>query len=85
MISWMSRKKDHVSLSSVEVEYMVACEVEKEIVWLRNLLTYFFEKSPGPTVINCDNQSCVKMSGDPMLHSRMKNINNKLHFIRSLM
>ncbi len=84
MISWMSRKQDLVALSSVEVEYVVACEVGKEVVWLRNLLKYLFEKSLGPTVNNCDNQSCIKMSGDPVFHLRMKHINNKFHFIRNL-
>ena len=84
MISWMSRKQDHIALNSAEAEYVAACEIGKEVVWLRKLLTYLFEKSLGPTVINCDNQSCIKMSGDPMFHSRMKHINNKFHFIRNL-
>lgn len=84
MISWMSRKQDHVALSSAEAEYVVACEVGKEVVWLGKLLTYLFKKSLGPTVINCDDQSCIKMSGDPVFHSRMKHINNKFHFIRNM-
>lgn len=66
MISWMSRKQDLVALSSAEVEYVAACEVGKEVVWLKKLLTDLFEKSPGPIVINCNNQSCIKISGDPM-------------------
>lgn len=44
MISWMSRKQDSVALSSVELEYVIACEVGKEFVWLRKLLSYLFEK-----------------------------------------
>lgn len=83
-ISWMSRKQDLVALSSVEEKYVAACEVAKEVVWLRKLLTNLFEKSVGPTVINFDNQSCIKMSGDPMFHSRTKHINNKFHYIRNL-
>ena len=63
---------------------MDACEVGNEIVWLRKLLMDLFEKSLGPTVINCDNQSCIKMSGDPVFHARTKHINNKFHFIRNL-
>lgn len=52
---------------------MAACEVGKEAIWLRELLAYLFENYLGPTVINCDNQSCIKMSGDIVFHSR-KNI-----------
>ena len=32
MISWMSRKKDPIVLSIFEAEYVVACEVGKEVV-----------------------------------------------------
>ena len=84
MITWMSRKQDLVALSSVEAEYVAACEVGKEDVWLRKLLIDLFEKPLDPTVINCYNQSCIKMSRDPMCHARMKHINNKFHYIRNL-
>jgi len=60
MISWMSRKQDHVSLGSVEAEYVAACEVGKEVVWLRKLLSDLFEKPLSPTVINCYNQSNIR-------------------------
>lgn len=32
MVSWMSKKKDSVALSSVKVEYIAAYEVGKEVV-----------------------------------------------------
>eukprot|EP00253_Pinus_taeda_P032200 PITA_32200 len=84
MISWLSRKQDPIALCSVEAEYVVACEVGKEVVWLRKLLKNLFEKSLVPTMINCDNQSCIKMFGDPVFHARTEHINNKFHFIRNL-
>eukprot|EP00253_Pinus_taeda_P036728 PITA_36728 len=83
-ISWMSIKQDPVALSSAEAEYVVACEVRKGSIWSRKLLTDFFEKPLDPTVINCDNQNCIKMSGDPVFHARTKHINNKFHYIRNL-
>ena len=84
MISWMSRKQVLVALSRAKAEYVVACEVGKEVVRLRKLLTYLFEKPLDPTVINCDNQSCIKMFGYLVFHVRMKHINNKFHFFRNL-
>ena len=84
MISWMSRKEDPVALSSAEVEYVAACEVGKEVVWLRKLLSNLFSKPMDPTIINCDNQSSIKMFEDPVFHARTKHINNKYHYIRSL-
>eukprot|EP00253_Pinus_taeda_P014615 PITA_14615 len=84
MISWMSRKQDLVALSSVEAKHVATCEVGKEVVWLRKLLSKLFEKPLSPTVINCDNQSNIKMSKDLVFHARTKHITNKYHFIRSL-
>jgi len=84
MISWMSRKQDLVALSSVKAKYVVACKIGKDVVWLSKLLTNLFERALDPTVINCDNQSCIKMSRDLVFHARMKHINNKFHYIKNL-
>eukprot|EP00253_Pinus_taeda_P014487 PITA_14487 len=84
MVSWMSRNQDPVALSSAKAKYVAACEVGKEVVWLRKLLIDLFERALGPNVINCDNQSCIKMFGDLVFHSRTKHIKNKFHFIRNL-
>lgn len=65
MISWMSRKQDHVALSSVEAKYVATCDVGKEVVWLRKLLLALFGKPLDPTVINCVNQSGIKLSEVP--------------------
>lgn len=53
-------------------------------MWLRKLLSYFFGKPLDHTVINCDNQSNINMSGDLVFHARTKNINNKYNYIRSM-
>jgi hypothetical protein len=34
MTSWQSRKKSSISLSTVEAEYIVACSVSCEVIWL---------------------------------------------------
>ena len=84
MVSRMSRKKETVALSSVEAEYVVACEVSREIVWLRKLLSDLFEGPMNPTLILCDNTSCIHLCEDPVLHGKKKHINNKYHYIREL-
>ena len=70
MISWMSRKKDTISLSSVKAEYVAACEVRKEAVWLRKLLSDLFEGSMDPTVTHCGNTSCICFYEDPIFHGK---------------
>ena len=84
MISWMSRKQDTVALSSVEVEYVITCEVIREAFWLRKLPSDPFEGPMDPTVIHCDNTSCIGLSGDPIFHWKTNHINNKYHYIREL-
>ena len=35
-----------------------------------------------PTVIYCDNQSCIRLSENPMFHDRSKHIEIRYHFIK---
>eukprot|EP00253_Pinus_taeda_P014723 PITA_14723 len=84
MVSWMSRKKETMALSSVEVEYIVACEVSREAVWLRKMLFDLFVGSLDPTIIHCDNTNCIRLSEDSVFHGKTKHINNKYHYIRKL-
>ena len=37
-VSWMSSKQDTVADSTMEAEYIAACEAAKEGVWIRNFL-----------------------------------------------
>jgi len=83
MISWMSRKQDTVALSSAEAEYVVACEVSREAVCLRKLLSDLFEGLMDPTVIHCDNTSCICLSEDPIFDGKAK-LMNKYHYIQEL-
>ena len=82
MISWSSRKKKSVTLSTVEAEYMAACETCTEAVWLRKLISDLFDQTPESTIIYCDNQSCIRLSEHPVFHERSKHIEIKYYFIR---
>lgn len=62
-------------MSSAEVEYIDACEVGKEAVWLRKLLSDFFGGPLGLIIIKCDNQTNIKMSEVSVFHGKTKNIN----------
>lgn len=84
MISLCSRKQTLVSLSTAEVEYIVACVATREALWLCKLLTGLFGQSLDPTIIHCDNQSCVKLSTNPLFHDRMKHVEIQYHYIRDM-
>lgn len=57
----------------------------KEVVWLRKLLVGLFKKPLKPTIIHCDNQSCIKLSANPIFHNRRsKHIEIPYHYIRDM-
>jgi hypothetical protein len=71
-----------VALSSAEAEYMAASQASCEALWLRKMLVRLFGVQLRPTVIYCDNQSCIKLSENPIFHDLSKHIEIRYHFIR---
>eukprot|EP00253_Pinus_taeda_P025973 PITA_25973 len=71
-----------VALSSAEAEYMVASLASCEAIWLRKMLFGLFGQPLRPSVIYCDNQSCIKLTENPVFYDRSKHIRIRYHFIR---
>eukprot|EP00253_Pinus_taeda_P004074 PITA_04074 len=82
MTSWCSRKQKFVALSSSKAEYMAASTASCEAIWLRKLLVNLFIRNMEATRIMCDNQSCIKLSENPIFHDRSKHIDIWCHFVR---
>jgi len=81
-VSWYSRKQRSVALSSAEAEYMAASLAACEAIWMRKILVGLFGSHLDPTVIYCDNQSCIKLLANPVFHDRSKHIDIRYHHIR---
>ena len=81
MISWSSRKQGPISHSTTDVEYIAASTACREAVWLRKILGGLFSVNLEPTVIRCDNQSCIKLFENPVFHDKSKHIEMKYHVI----
>ena len=84
MISWFSRKQSCVALSTAQEEYVATCSASCEVVWLRKLLSDLFDLQLDSTCIYCDNQSCVKLSENPVFHDKSKHIEIKYHYIMDM-
>jgi hypothetical protein len=84
MISWFSKKQTSVALSMAEAEYIAACLANNEAVWLRKLLAGLFDLELEGTFVWCDNQSCVKLSENPVFHDKPKHIEIRYHYIRDM-
>ena len=82
VVSWLSRKQKSVALSSSEAEYMAVSQASYEVIWLHKMLVGLFGQRLRPIVIYCDNQSCIKLTENPVFHDRSKHIEIRYHFIR---
>ncbi|CAB4034655.1 Hypothetical predicted protein [Paramuricea clavata] len=81
-ISWEVKKQATVALSTAEAEYQAMAAAAQEAIYLRALLKDFGFPMEKATDIGEDNQSCIKMCHNPVMHKRSKLIDTKLHFIR---
>ena len=84
MISWFRRKQSCVALSTAKAEYVASCLASCEALWLRRLLSELFDIDMDANCIYCDNQSCVKLSENPVFHDKSKHIDIKYHYIRDM-
>ena len=76
-ISWGSKKQSSVSLSNSEAEYIALSLAIQEGKWIHQLLYEILNAAckPGPErKIFEDNQSCIKMTKNPVNHGRAKHI-----------
>jgi hypothetical protein len=82
IISWNSKLQPTVALSSAEAEYMAACACVQEAIYLRQLLGDLGYEQEEPTIIYEDNQGCIALAQNPIMHKRSKHIAIKHHFVR---
>ena len=61
---------------------MVASQEACEAIWMWKILVGLFDQRMDPTVIYCDNQSCIKLSKNPVFHDRSKHINIQYHHLQ---
>jgi len=55
-----------------------------EALWIKKLFIDLGLMEIIPTLIFCDNQSCIKLSNNLMFHDKSKHIETIYHFIRDL-
>ena len=61
---------------------MAAIQAAREAIQMRNILVGLFGSHLDPTVIHCDNQSCIKLSINPVFHDRSKHIDIQYHHLK---
>lgn len=82
VVSLFNNKKNSMALSLTEGEHITASMIICEAIWLWKFLIAFFGQRDETTMIHYENQSCIKLSKNPMFHDRSKHIDIRYHFIR---
>jgi hypothetical protein len=85
-ISWRSIKQSCIADSTMEAEYVAACEAAKEAVWLKKFLSDLgvMRIEQVPITLFCHNSGVVAQSKEPRNHKRGKHIERKYHLIREI-
>ena len=82
LVSWLSKKQTSISLSKVELEYIAAASCCTQVLWmkqtLQDLQVQFSELIP----IFCDKTSAIRISKNPIMHSKTKQILINYNFVR---
>lgn len=84
VVSWYSKKQPVISLSTTEVEYIVATLCSYQCIWLRRILEQLGEEQKEGTEIFYDNRSTIQLSKNHVFYGRSKHIGVKFHFLMDL-
>ena len=71
-INWKSKKKNCISLSIAEVEYVVVVVNCSNIVWFKQLLASMKVEINDLAVIFCDNTNVINISKNLVMHNKTK-------------
>ncbi|GJV48111.1 retrovirus-related pol polyprotein from transposon TNT 1-94 [Tanacetum coccineum] len=81
LVCWSVKKQSSVVMSSAEAEYVATARCCAQVLWIKSQLADYdvlYDKVP----IFCDNTSAIAISNNPVLHSRIKHIDIRYHFIK---
>ena len=73
LMSWFSRKKNRISLSTIEVEYIATSSGCTKLIWMKNMFKDY-DVSREVLTLYCDNLSAINILNNPIQHSRLKHI-----------
>ena len=68
-----------MALISVEVEYMATSTTMCEAIWVQKLLVSWFRQRMEAINVYCNNQSCIKLSENPLFHDRLKHTHTHIY------
>ena len=82
LVTWRSKKKKVVALSSAEAEFRGMAKGLCELLWLRRLLTEIGIAPSSEMNLFCDNKTAIDISHNPVQHDRTKHVEVDRYFIK---
>lgn len=83
-MSWKRKKENYISQSTTKAKYVVATVNSSNIMWLKKLLKCMKEEITNLVVIYCNNTSSINISKNPVMHTKIKHIAIKYHYLREV-
>ncbi|KAI0510462.1 hypothetical protein KFK09_011064 [Dendrobium nobile] len=81
LISWMVKKLQTVTRSSIEAEYCALAATAIDVIWILRLLSDFHLPQSTLTDIHYENRSTIAFANNMIFHVRTKHIEVDFHFI----
>jgi len=78
---WSSKLQPTTSLLSIESKYQVLTNTAKDIVSFQRLFNELGMNSNKPTILLSDNQACIKLVDNLVMHAWTKHIEIQHHYI----
>ena len=80
-VTWSSKRKQIVTLSTTEAEYVGASLASRKLMWLRKLVSDIECQGDIQITLYIDNQSTIRIAKNPEFHNRTKHIDTGYHYI----
>ena len=81
LITWKSKKRKVVVLSSAEAKLRGIAKGLTEIIWLKKLLSELHLPLTKTCKLFCDNKVAISIFGNSVQHDHTKHVENDRHFI----
>jgi hypothetical protein len=82
LVAWLSKKHGSISLSTTEAEYIIVATSYTQILWMIQTLIDLKVTYTDPITLHYDNTNVISVSKNLVLHSKMKHIPIKYHFLK---
>lgn len=80
-LSWMCKKTDDISLSTIEAEFTAASIIARELLSIRELLQYLSVSFEEPISLRVDNQAALRQLDGDSASAKAKYIDARIKFV----